>query len=101
MLHLTPCYQAFSVKKKKIGIIPVQATAKRRRLYKMRGNRSAVQGRPRLAQRLSVQLAVDDDDLDGGVVRHKLPTKKQRTCPSSSHNLDQAVTDNRRPSKKH
>lgn len=94
-------YQAFTVKRKKIGVIPVQATAKSRRLYKMRGNRSAVQGRPRLAQRLTVQLAVDDDDLDGGVVRHFLPSKKPRVSNSKVHSLDKAVVDNRRSSKKH
>ena len=89
------------MKKKKAGIIPVQATAKSRRLYKMRGSRSSVQGRPRAAQRLSVQLAVDDGELDEGEVRHKLPTKKMRLCPSSDHNLDNAVEANRRQSKKH
>ena len=94
-------YQAFTVKRKKIGVIPVQATAKSRRLYKMRGNRSAVQGRPRLAQRLTVQLAVDDDNLDGGVVRHFLPSKKPRVSNSKVHSLDKAVVDNRRVSKKH
>ena len=82
-------------------MIPVQATAKSRRLFKLRGSRSAIQGRPRLAQRLVVQLAVDDDDLDGGEVRHKLPSKKKRLCPSSEHNLNNAVKANRRPSKKH
>ena len=93
--------QAFSVKRKKSGMIPVQATAKSRRLFKLRGSRSAIQGRPRLAQRLVVQLAVDDDDLDGGEVRHKLPSKKKRLCPSSEHNLNNVVKANRRPSKKH
>ena len=63
----------------------------------MRGNRSAVQGRPRQAQRLTVQLAVDDQDLDGGVVRHFLPSKSN----SIVHSLDRAVVENRRSSKKH
>ena len=70
-------------------------------MYKLRGSRSAIQGRPRLAQRLSVQLAIDDDDLDGGEVRHKLPTKKRRLCPSADHNLGAAIDSNRRASKKH
>ena len=65
-------------------MIPVQATAKSRRLFKLRGSRSAIQGRPRLAQRLVVQLAVDDDDLDGGEVRHK-SLKMKRLCPSYEH----------------
>ena len=67
----------------------------------MRGNRSAVQGRPRLSQRLHVQLAVDDDDCDGGVLRHKLPAKKDRDCPSKEHGLNKSVLANRRSSKKH
>ena len=101
MKHNPVFNQAFSVKKKRAGIIPVQATVKSRRLYKMRGSRSAMQGRPRAAQRLSVQLAVDDGELDGGEVRHKLPTKKRSLCPSSEHNFDNAVEANRRQSKKH
>ena len=79
----------------------MQATAKSRRVYKLRGSRSAIQGRPRLAQRLCVQLAINDDDLDSGEVRHKLPTKKRRLCPGADHNLSAAVDSNRRASKKH
>ena len=81
----------------------MQATARSRRLYKLRGSRSAVQGRPRLGTRLAVQLAVgEDDDTDGGIVRHKLPSgKKKRARPGAEHSLNNAVEANRRASKKH
>ena len=78
------------------------ATARSRRLYKLRGSRSAVQGRPRQATRLAVQMAVgEDDETDGGIVRHKLPTKKKRSHPGSDHSLHTAVQANRKASKKH
>ena len=96
-------FQACSTKKRKrVGIIPVQATAKSRRMFKLRGSRSAIQGRPRKEQRLAVQLTVgEDDDSDGGVVRHKLPHKKQRAAPGAGHSLMESVSANRRASKKH
>ena len=94
--------QACSTKRKQRSLIPVQPTAKSRRLYKMRGSRAAVQGRPRSAQRLAVQLTVGDGDgTDDGVLRHKLPTKKKRAKGSSAHDLMGAVSANRRASKKH
>jgi hypothetical protein len=82
----------------------VQSTAKSRRMFKMRGSRSAVQGRPRKGQTLAVQLTVgvgEDDDSDGGVVRHRLPSKKQKTGGGAGHSLMDSVIANRRPSKKH
>ena len=89
-------------KRKKIGLIPVQATARSRRMFKLRGSRNAVQGRPRQATRLAVQLAVgEDDETDGGVVRHKLPTKKKRSHPGEENSLQSAVKANRKASKKH
>ena len=90
------------MKRKRIGLIPVQSTAKSRRLYKLRGSKSAVQGRPRLGQRLTVQLTVgEEEDTDGGVVRHKLPSKNKKKGGGAEHNLSSAVTANRRASKKH
>ena len=83
-------------------MIPVQATSRSRRLFKLRGSRSALQGRPRQATRLAVQMAVgEDDETDGGVVRHKLPSKKKRSHPGAEHNLMSAVKANRKASKKH
>ena len=85
-----------------MGIIPVQATAKSRRMFKLRGSRSAIQGRPRKEQKLAVQLSVGEDDgSDGGVVHHKLPHKKQRLAPGVGHSLMESVGANRRASKKH
>ena len=84
-----------------MGIIGVQATAKSRRIYKMRGSRKAIQGRRRCGDRLAVQLVVGDeeDDKDGGVVRHKLPGKKAKR--GRKHSLKDAVLANKRPAKKH
>ena len=80
----------------------MQTTAKSRRLYKLRGSRTAVQGRPRLAHRLAVQMAVGDaEDTDGGVLRHKLPGRKQRNHAGGEHRLSAAIAANRRASKKH
>jgi hypothetical protein len=85
-----------------IGLIPVQATARSRRLFKLSGSRSAVQGRPRLASRLVVQMAVgEDDETEGGIVRHKLSNKKKRSHAGSEHSLISAVKANRKASKKH
>ena len=87
------------LKRKKIGLIPVQVTAKSRRVYKMRGSRSAVAGRPRLGLKLSVQMNVDDENEDDGVLRHKLPTKKRKK--GDIHDLMSSVGAGRGPSKKH
>ena len=82
-------------KKKKIGLIPVQATARSRRLYKLRGSRSAVQGRPRLTDRLIVQLAVgEDEDTDGAILRHKLPGRKQISNKGGENSLMAAMLAN-------
>ena len=92
----------FSKEEEEIGLIPVQATLKSQRLYKLRGSRSAVQGRPRLSTRLAVQLAVGDDSkTEGGVVRHKLPSWRKRTHAGAEHSLDSAVRANRKARKKH
>ena len=83
-------------------MIPVQSTAKSRRLYKMRGRRPALQGRPRQGTKLLSQMVVGDgEDEDGGIVRHKLPGGKQCKKRVSGHSLASAVLSNRRSSKKH
>ena len=88
------------LKRKRIGLIPVQATAQSRRMFKMRGRAPALQGRPRNSQRLAVQLTVGaEEEEDGGVVRHKLPTMKKRK--RTSHSLVSATEANKRASKKH
>ena len=61
-----------------------------------------MQGRPRQTSRVVVQMAVgEDDDTDGGVVRHKLPSKKKRSHAGAEHSLMNAVQANRKASKKH
>lgn len=83
-----------------MGIIGVQATAKSRRVYKMRGSRTALQGRPRHGQRLAIQMTVgEEDEDDAGVLRHKLPAKKAKT--GQTHSLNNAVLANKRAVKKH
>ena len=89
------------MKRKRVGLIPVQATAKARRL---RWNRKALQGRPRKAHNLMMKLRVEADDSidkEGYVVRHGLPQKKHSVAPGSRHCLREAVDSNRRGSKKH
>ena len=90
-----------TTKRKKIGFIPVQSTAKSRRLFKLRGRRPAVPGRSRLDQRVTVQLSVgeDVDEEDGGITRHKLPSKKVKT--GGAHSLSSSVAKNKRGTKKH
>ena len=92
-------YKVVRHKHKRVGYIPVQSTAVSRRLYKMRGSRLAVQGRSRLGTRLATQLTVTDQEDDGGVVRHKLPTKQKRK--SRCHSLNDAVQTNKRSVRKH
>ena len=66
----------------------------------MRGSRAGVQGRPRLGQRLRVQLDLGDGEVDdGGVARHKLPFKKLKT--GLGHSLNNAVYSNKRSARKH
>ena len=93
--------QVCSLKRKHMGIIGVQATAKSRRVHKMRGSGVAIQGRPRHGQSLTVQLTVGDEDKenDAGVLRHKLPAKTVRQ--GLSHSLNNAVLANKRSVKKH
>ena len=89
------------LKRKKSGMIPVQVTAKSRRVYKLRGSRSAHTGRPRKEHKLAVQMNVDDDEEAGGVLRHKLPYKKRKVGKGNVHDLMSAVSEGRGPSKKH
>ena len=87
------------MKRKKISSIPVQATAKSRRLHKMRGSRPAIQGRPRLGQKLRVQLTVGEgEEEDGGIVRHKLPAKNYKK--GTGHSFSTSVAANKRSAKK-
>ena len=84
-------------KRKKLGIIPVQVTAKSRRIYKLRGSRTAIMGAPTKSQALKRQLNITDEDE---IVRHKVPTLK-RPKQKQKHSLENDVGLNRRSSKKH
>ena len=81
----------------------MQATARSRRLFQLRGSTSAVQGRHRLASTVVVQMAVgEDDETEGGIMRHKLPNKKKRSHlgSDSEHSLQSAVIANRKTKRK-
>jgi hypothetical protein len=84
-------------KRKKLGRINVQVTARSRRRFKLRGSRMAIMGAPTKSQSLKRQLEVDDDEE---TVRHKLPTLKKMK-PKQTHSLQNDVAKNRRASKKH
>ena len=87
-------YQAMSVKKKRATTIPIQRNSISRRLCKTRGSDLATQGRPREEKRLRMQMNIEDDldgDEDsGGILRHKLPNKKQRKV--TKHNLMASIS---------
>ena len=94
-------------------MIPIQATAKARRQFKMRGRGLARQGRPRLSEKRQSVAGGDGgsvrhEDGEGlagsgveveGSVRHKLPSKKRKI--GVSHSLSEAVASNKRSAKKH
>ena len=89
-----------ALKRKKIGFIPVQTTAISRRMYQQRGSRVALSGRPRKNTPLASQMVVGDgEESDMGILRHKLPSKKQKVHPA--HNLSSLVSANKRNIKKH
>ena len=83
-------------KRKNSGNIPVQSTAKSRRLFKHRGAGPSQQGRPTNEQSLQIQLVVNDED---DFVAHSIPKKhKKKKFP---HSLAKAVDSNRPGEKKH
>ena len=73
--------------------IPVQSRSKARRLFKMRGSGTAIQGRP--TKDLS-----NTKITDGGVVYHSLPKLKMRK-KSRPHCLSTIVEQNLASDKKH
>ena len=42
----------------------------------------------------------EDDETEGGIMRHKLPNKKKRSHPGSEHSLQSAVIANRKTKRK-
>ena len=84
-------------KKKKLGLIPVQVTARSRRKFKLRGSRSAIMGAPTKSQAVKRQLESNEDEE---IVRHKLPALKKKKT-KQHHSLQNDVSLSRRSSKKH
>ena len=87
-------------KRKNSFLIPVQKTAKSRRLHKHRGNGPSTAGRKVKDHPQTSELNIDDDDADGGIFYHALPKQKhQKTKPK--HNLASSVSLNKPNPKKH
>ena len=85
-------------KKKKIGkLIPIQVTAKSRRLYKHRGRGSASQGRRHRDQEARVQMVITETEEN---VYHSLP-KQKKSKNKQTHSLKDSVSSNRPAAKKH
>ena len=91
--------QAISLgKRKKLGRIPVQVTARSRRVFKIRGKRPAKAGAPTKQQALKRQLEVTEEEE---ILRHKLPGPSKKSKKKQVHKLSKAVEENRSASKKH
>ena len=86
-------------KRKNRGLIPVQQTAKSRRLYKHRGSQPATGGRKVKDLEIRTQLLVDFSSQDNGVY-HSLPKQKKQQ-PKQVHSLNAAVQANKAGTKKH
>ena len=83
------------IKRKKVGLIPFQTTTVSRRQFKLRGRTLSFQGRPRLGTTQSSHGVV----ATSGGARHVLQRRKKRV--GASHSLNDAVTANKRATKKH
>ena len=83
----------------KIGkLIPVQSTAKARRIFKHRGMGTATIGRRHNDQNKRKQMVVTDETEN---VWHSLPSQKKRRKAHHPHSLAAAVSANRAAEKKH
>ena len=82
--------------RKKGRLIPIQTTAKSRRLNKNRGRYVSSAGRRRKDQKKTLQLIVSES---GEILRHALPN--QRKKKAQGHSLSNAVNTNRMVAKKH
>ena len=83
-------------KRKNSGNIPVQNTAKSRRLFKHRGGGPSQQGRPTNEQSVHNQLVVREQE---DFVAHSIPRKPRKK--KYPHSLATAVDSNRPGEKKH
>ena len=86
-------------KRKNRGLIPVQQTAKSRRVWKHRGSQPATGGRKVKDLESRTQMLIADSQ-DDGVVYHSLP-KQKKQHPKQVHSLNAAVQANRAGTKKH
>ena len=77
--------------------IPVQATARSRRTYKIRGQGPSKAGRPSMPQQLR-QLVVEDDNE---YVAHSIPSNRKKRKTKNPHSLSASVTANRAAERKH
>ena len=79
-------------------LIPVQSTAKARRLFKHRGRVPAPSGRRHDDQNKRKQMVVTDETEN---VWYSLPSQKKRRTAHHPHSLAAAVSANRAAEKKH
>ena len=85
-------------KRKNRGLIPVQQTAKSRRVHRHRGSQPATGGRKvkDLEHRTQMVFTQNDD----GIQYHSLPKQKKQQ-PKQAHSLNTSVLANRAGTKKH
>ena len=86
-------------KRKNRGLIPVQQTAKTRRVWKHRGSQPATGGRKVKDLEIRTQVLADFDGVDDAVY-HSLPKQKKQQ-PKQVHSLNSSVQANRAGTKKH
>ena len=83
--------------RKKNKAIPVQSTAKSRRVHKVRGRTVAKGGRRRKDQEKRAMLEVREEDE---IVRHSLP-KQKKSKQKNPHSFSASVAANRQVTGKH
>ena len=86
-------------KRKNRGLIPVQQTAKSRRVHKHRGSQPATGGRKVKDLEHRVQFIVDSNK-DDFIQYHSLPKQKKQQ-PKQAHSLNASVKANKAGTKKH
>lgn len=86
-------------KRKNRGLIPVQQTAKSRRVWKHRGSQPATGGRKVKDLELRTEMLLDFGGEDNAVY-HSLPKQKKQK-PKQVHSLNSSVQANRAGTKKH
>ena len=85
-------------KKKTSPRIPVQNSARSRRTIKHRGRGPSIAGRPTNAQKIRLQLEVNETDE---IVRHHIPSRNSKSKKKKPHSLAESVAANRSSERKH